>query len=131
MGERKTISAHLGGRSGALYVLLAAMLLRAFLPAGWMLAEARAPGDSLIVICTSGGLKHLLIGPDGKPAEEKTAKASDHCIFGGSVALGLANAEPGIAPGPAPTERLAAPKDERRTSAFASLYRVRAPPVRT
>jgi hypothetical protein len=69
-------------RIAAVHIALAAMLLRALTPAGWM-PSAEASG-SPITICTMNGPVQLLLGPDGQPIKKQNqddARHRDLCPF--------------------------------------------------
>lgn len=72
-------------RLAAIYIALAAMMLRALLPIGWMPNTAGAQGTP-IMLCTIDGPVHILIGSNGQPIKQKPAPADGHhhdvCPFG-------------------------------------------------
>lgn len=121
----KSVSARL-----ALYALLAAMMLRALVPAGWMPASDPLSGGAYIVICTSSGMKTIQVDGNGVPVEhnDESAATPDHCAFGNTVAFGLAAAPPAAA---AIASVDAAPADalQRLDGTSAGFRRVRDPPV--
>ena len=51
---------------GLTVVLLAAFMLRALIPTGWMPQASGGDGVTL-VICTVAGLQEITLGPDGHP----------------------------------------------------------------
>ena len=58
------------------HILLAALLLRAFMPMGWMPGQAQL-GEAAFIICAAdGSLQHGTPGKDGDPAP------SQPCAFG-------------------------------------------------
>jgi hypothetical protein len=66
-------------------LLLAAFMLRALIPTGWM-PQASGSGDGVtLVICTVAGLKQITLGPDGhsQPADDSSQANSgnDVCPF--------------------------------------------------
>lgn len=62
---RHSRSAHL--THGLTVLLLAAFMLRALIPTGWM-PQASGSGDGVtLVICTVAGLQEVTLGPDGHP----------------------------------------------------------------
>jgi hypothetical protein len=84
-------------RFAAVHLALAAMVLRALLPAGWM------PGASAgtpLVVCTMNGPELLALGADGKPLKHQPADARHHemCPFAAAAALAApsAAAEPAL-----------------------------------
>jgi len=72
-------------RLAAIYVALAAMMLRALVPAGWMPNTASAQGVP-IILCTMDGPVHIVVGPDGQPVKQKPAQDDGRhheiCPFG-------------------------------------------------
>jgi len=76
-------------RNALTLLALAAMLLRAAIPAGWM-PSARA--DAFLALCTADGLVHVLApgaAPlDGPAAPAPHAAAPADCAFAGVAALG-------------------------------------------
>ena len=70
---------------GLTVLLLAAFMLRALIPTGWM-PQASGSGDGVtLVICTVAGLQEITVGPDGhqKPAGEAGQANAGHdpCPF--------------------------------------------------
>jgi hypothetical protein len=58
-------------RFAAIHLALAAMVLRALLPAGWM------PGASAgtpLVVCTMNGIERIVLGADGKPLKHQPSQ---------------------------------------------------------
>jgi hypothetical protein len=49
----------------AVYLALAAMMLRALIPAGWM-PQTSPQHAALFVICTTQGMQQIALGDDGK-----------------------------------------------------------------
>lgn len=85
-------------RFAAIHLALAAMVLRALLPAGWMPgASSGAP----LVVCTMNGPEQIVLGADGKPLKHQPsqddARHHEMCPF--AVAAPLAT--PSIAAEPA------------------------------
>jgi hypothetical protein len=61
-------------RSRAIAVIaLAAMMLRALLPDGWMPASS-AGAETLLTICTMNGPVRVALGEDGQPQKQQPAK---------------------------------------------------------
>lgn len=121
----KSVSARL-----ALCALLAAMMLRALVPAGWMPASDPSSSGTYIVICTSSGIKTIQVDGDGVPVEHDGESASipDSCAFGNTVAFGLAAALPATA-AIASVEAASAEAPQRLDGTSAGFRRVRDPPV--
>jgi hypothetical protein len=70
---------------GLTVVLLAAFMLRALIPTGWM-PQASTSGDGVtLVICTVAGLQEITLGPDGHPQptgdEGQASAGHDPCPF--------------------------------------------------
>ena len=55
-------------RRAAVHLALAAMLLRAVMPVGWMPSAA---AGSPLTICTMNGPIRMVLGPDGNPIKQK------------------------------------------------------------
>ena len=76
----------------ALWLAIAAMMLRAFVPAGWMPNIGGLANGVPIVICSGSGAQTVLVDPDGKPVQP--ANPTDHGVCGfaasGPLALPLA-----------------------------------------
>ena len=118
-------------RFAAVYVALAAMMLRALLPAGWM------PGVNAgtpLVVCTMNGPVSLALGPDGKPLKHQPsqddARHHEMCPFAGAPNLASPSTVAGIIP---PSHVVAAARDISDTASFAgtaqySRQSPRAPP---
>ena len=70
-------------RNFAVQLALAAMLLRALAPAGWM--PATTPGISLVV-CTAQGLQTIHLGSQ-EPANHAPMRAHDVCPFAAAANL--------------------------------------------
>jgi hypothetical protein len=119
----------------AVFVVLVAYLLRAFVPAGWMPAAMAGEAGNYIFICTVSGLKTIAVDSDGMPLDEEAPHGLDHdgklCTFG--VASKLALASPDIRAGlPSNVYILHAPIAARFVPAAVGLhssYSPRAPPV--
>jgi hypothetical protein len=88
-------------RFAAVHLALAAMVLRALLPAGWM------PGASAgtpLVVCTMNGPEQIVLGADGKPLKHQPsqddARGHEMCPFAAAshLASPSAPAEP-VLPG--------------------------------
>jgi len=94
-----------------------------------MIAGNPSAADSFIVICTSSGMKTVLVGPDGAPVEEdRNATAPDHCVFGNAIAFGLSDVQP-VANGLTSVQRAPAVTLVRIASTPFFFHRVRGPPV--
>jgi hypothetical protein len=80
-------------RFAAIHLALAAMVLRALLPAGWM------PGASAgtpLVVCTMNGPEQIMLGADGKPLKHQPSKDDvrhhDMCPFAAAASLATPSA---------------------------------------
>jgi hypothetical protein len=64
---------------GAAVVALFAILAHAILPVGWMPAFAASQSQgSWIIICTSAGITHVQVGPDGQPLGQPASQEAGH-----------------------------------------------------
>jgi hypothetical protein len=73
-----------GFRKAAIHLALAALILRGFLPAGWM-PNPKGPGESAFVICTMDG---PVISTDGKAEQGKDdPRAHENCPFAAGAQL--------------------------------------------
>ena len=64
------------------WLILIALAIRSVVPAGYMLAAPSEPGGlPQVVICTSGGMKLVTLGPDGAPREERSSGEDGLCAF--------------------------------------------------
>jgi hypothetical protein len=73
-----------GLRRALVHIALAALILRAFLPAGWM-PNPKGPAQSAFVICTMDG---PVIGTNGKAQPGKDdPRAHESCPFAASAQL--------------------------------------------
>jgi hypothetical protein len=84
-------------RQAVIHLALAAMMLRALLPAGWM-PGARAATGSFITICTMNGFAKLALGADGQPvkhAPQDDGRQHDVCPF--AAAPHFATTSPALA----------------------------------
>lgn len=118
-------------RFAAIHLALAAMVLRALLPAGWM------PGASAgtpLVVCTMNGPERIVLGADGKPLKHQPSQddALHHemCPFAGAPHLASPSAVAGIA---LPSYAIVVAFDVSRGTSFAGAPRYspqspRAPP---
>lgn len=61
-----------GIRFAGVWIALVAMMLRAFLPDGWMPNTAGTPGV-LITLCTMYGPVQTIVGPYGQPVKQSPA----------------------------------------------------------
>nr|TFG51719.1 MAG: hypothetical protein E4H34_05910 [Hyphomicrobiales bacterium] len=81
----------------AIFFVLAAYLLRAFVPAGWMPAATAGEAGNFIVICTLSGLKSIEVDSNGKPLNEEAPHDSNDdgktCAFGTAPKLALAGVD--------------------------------------
>ena len=115
-------------RSAAVHVAIAAMLLRALLPAGWMpSAEAGTP----ITICTMNGPMQIVLGHDGQPLKQKPGDTRHHaaCPFAAAPHMALATPVALFAPPqPASTGTSAHSKTADRIALYAPQA-PRAPPI--
>ena len=118
---------------GLTVVLLAAFMLRALIPTGWMPQASGSDGVTL-VICTVAGLQEITLGPDGHPApadESSQVNAGhDPCPFASAAKF----APPGLIAllQPPPVFVGVAPAVGPQTSPAATHLRLalsRAPPV--
>lgn len=80
-------------RFAAIHLALAAMVLRALLPAGWM------PGASAgtpLVVCTMNGPQQIVLGADGKPLKHQPsqddARHHEMCPFAAAATLATPSA---------------------------------------
>lgn len=64
-------------RLAGTHIVLAAMILRALLPAGWM-PNTSHTGGATLVICTLDGPVRMAIGPGGEPHKQAPAHDGDH-----------------------------------------------------
>jgi len=82
-----------------IHIALAAMMLRALMPDGWMPSQASA-GGAVIALCTIDGAVSLAIGEDGKPAPHDPAhndgRHVDVCPF--AAAPHFATVTPSVVP---------------------------------
>jgi hypothetical protein len=87
MGGLRKAMASGGLRPWLLFVLLAAILLRAATPPGWMPDPQGALGAPL-VICTGDGSHLVQFDRDGQPAkpQPRSAQRHDLCAFAGHQA---------------------------------------------
>jgi hypothetical protein len=94
----------LGFRRAALHLALAALILRAFLPAGWM-PNPQGPAETAFVICTMDGPVTM----DGKALPGKDdPRAHESCAF---AAAGHAAQSPDFITLAAPQLSSTAPRD--------------------
>jgi hypothetical protein len=73
-------------RHFAVSLALAATLLRALLPEGWMPNPSGAAGTP-VVICTVYGLQHIVLNADGNPVNPSDQKHSNVCAFAAAAHL--------------------------------------------
>ena len=68
MSQRRSASGKIRWRAVIVPVVLAAWLLRAFVPLGFMPAKAE-DGWTTLVICTGDGLQSITLDADGEPVD--------------------------------------------------------------
>ncbi|MCE9520973.1 MAG: hypothetical protein K8S25_00910 [Alphaproteobacteria bacterium] len=70
---------------------LTALMLRAFVPVGWMPSAQAFTGGAPIVVCTLTGEKHIVLDADGKPLPDGQQQESDSdqapCAFAAVASL--------------------------------------------
>ena len=66
-------------RFAALHVLLATLLLRALVPAGWMPGQAQLGEASFVICAADGSLQH------GVPGKDSGIKPHQPCAFGATA----------------------------------------------
>ncbi len=105
-------------RFAAVYVAIAAMMLRALLPTGWMPGTGNGLG---ITVCSMNGPVQLDIGPDGKAQkhqQQDDGRSHETCPFAAAPHFASPAALPAVA---APTALAATIKrDFRRAVASGS-----------
>jgi hypothetical protein len=93
----------------AVYLALAAMMLRALIPAGWM-PQTSPQHASLFVICTTQGMQQVALGDDGKPLPASPQHQQDgdasHAVC--PFAVASAHSAPPLAVAALPAPSLAA-----------------------
>ena len=77
---------------------LAAMMLRALVPDGWMPSADGAAHGVSISICTMHGPVRVVLGPDGKPQKPDQNRGHDICPFAAAPHFAAAAASPALAP---------------------------------
>ena len=109
------------------HILLAALLLRAFVPMGWMPGQAQL-GEAAFIICAADGtLQHGTPGKDGAPAPHQPCAFAAMSVLSGapdaaaiappsSTALVIASV---IAPTTAPSHAARTPQAPRAPPASA------------
>ena len=109
----------------AVHLALAAMLLRAVMPVGWMPSAA---AGSPLTICTMNGPVRMVLGPDGTPIKQKPHH--DTCPFAAAPPLAeLAAVAPVTAPSLLPvTAETVQPHGSVITAARHAPQSARAPP---
>ena len=109
----------------AVHLALAAMLLRAVMPAGWMPSAA---AGSPLTICTMNGPVRMVLGPDGTPIKQKPHH--DTCPFAAAPPLAeLAAVVPVTVPSLLPlTAKTVQPDGSVITAARHAPQSARAPP---
>ena len=73
----------------ALWLAIAAMVLRAFVPAGWMPNTNGLSNGAPIVICSGSGAQTILMDQDGKPVQPTNPTDHGICVFAASGPLSL------------------------------------------
>jgi hypothetical protein len=132
-----TMDAGAGGIGGAgrrvalALVLLAALVFRAAIPAGWM-PNLQGQGGAPLVICTGAGAHLLRPAAPGVPTTPHSADRHDICAFAG---LASAPPAPAIAFVQPPRLAVVAQLDPRAEAALRPPLRhreqaARAPPIR-
>jgi len=82
-------------RHAGLWLALVAFMLKAAIPAGYMLAQE---GPATVVLCTvNGAVTVTLDQPAGDHDPDAPAAKSEHCAFAGLAAAALAAPEASIA----------------------------------
>ncbi len=119
-------------RLAAVHIALAAMLLRAWMPTGWMPSADAATG-SPIAICTMNGSVQLDLSSDGKPIKHKQSsddsRHRDLCPFATAPHMALAVAMDFAPPSPvSKTAQRAVHRDCAAQSARYAPQSPRAPP---
>jgi Protein of unknown function (DUF2946) len=119
-------------RRTAVVLALAAMMVRAVLPAGWMPSSQGLASGAPIVICTQTGEKHIVLDAHGKPvpAEQQDENPSHPpCAFAAAAALSLPTVSAEIAPILAVAAATVVAKPAAPTHvAISRAWRSRAPP---
>ncbi len=67
MPSRNSNLASLSLSHGLTVLLLAAFMLRALIPTGWMPQTSDGADGVTLVICTVAGLQEIALGPEGQP----------------------------------------------------------------
>ena len=119
---------------GLTVLLLAAFMLRALIPTGWMPQTSDGGDGVTLVICTVAGLQEITLGPDGHPQPaDDTNQANlghDPCPFASAVkftppALAAILVPPAYVAGVAPVAHEVVPP----SATHLRLAESRAPPV--
>ncbi len=117
-------------RLAAISVALAAMVLRAMIPSGWM--PSTSQGGIALTICTLNGAVEAVLGPDGKPLPPSSdqSRPQDVCVFGAAPHLAELTGQTAL---PAPVNVVRAVQTPRadgisRADAAYSPHAPRAPP---
>lgn len=77
-------------------LVLFALLVRAAVPFGFMIAPSHAAGGGLtVVICTAAGPQTVAVDEDGKPSPVETM--DDTCPFAATAVPALAGEQPSLA----------------------------------
>ncbi|NWH08490.1 MAG: hypothetical protein HXY22_07615 [Alphaproteobacteria bacterium] len=82
----------------AVTLALAAMTLRALVPAGWMPSSTMGMDGIPLVLCTLEGVVTVTLGPDGQPQapQKKSGHTHEVCPFAGAAPLAAAVDPAGI-----------------------------------
>jgi hypothetical protein len=98
MVKKGAISAIRRARVWLSHALLAAFVLKALIPAGFMPDFSGAEGGAFkMVVCTASGTKVVTTDADGKPHKNTVAKhTGEPCALGGLVALTLPDVDAGV-----------------------------------
>lgn len=91
MGIRSLSRNEFAARGWMIRLLLAAVVLRALIPVGFMPDfGAAAKGVFKVVICTAAGSKHVMLDADGKPLPDQKSQHHDQpCAFAGLAAVAV------------------------------------------
>ncbi len=113
---------------------LLALLVRAFVPSGYML-QADAAGAFEVVICTENGFETITVDAEGRPAESKGDGQTEHsrdvtCPFHLSSVSILAESNPEVGVDAPTSSRIAyfIARDRRPTAEILAINAARAPP---
>ncbi len=113
-------------RHAAIHLVLAALILRAFLPAGWMPAMAAGTGEGMLVLCTMDGPVRIDSEGNRHAMDEGRDGAKTPCPFG-LTGPGDLPAHIVVLAGPAPTLLEQAQAKPSLTVSPQAFYRPQAP----